>query len=66
METETFDLAQQPVCELYRLEETNLNTKRCPESQLRPLPRFANREASSTQIRTESVELHIFNIEKQL
>ena len=36
METKTFDPAQQLVCEQYRLEETNLNPKSCPESQLRP------------------------------
>ena len=60
METEIFDLAQQPVCEQNRLGKTNLNLKSRSESQLRSLPRFANREVSATLTRIESVELPIF------
>ena len=36
METKTFDPAQQLVCELYEPEETNSDSKSCPESQLKP------------------------------
>ena len=46
METKTFNLAQQPVCEQNRPEEINSDPKSWSESQLRSLPRFANREVS--------------------
>ena len=46
METKNFDLASQPVCEQNRPEDLNSDPKSGLESQLKPLPRFANREDS--------------------
>ena len=46
MEIENFNLVSQPVCELNRPEEINSDPKSWLESQLRPLPRFANRKVS--------------------
>ena len=39
-----------------------MNPKSWSESQLKSLPRFANREVSTTQIRTEFVELYMLKM----